>query len=64
MGNPIRVLLTPGQRNDVTQARALVGGFETGAVPGDKEYDSNDLVAQIAAAGAAVVIPSKANRET
>lgn len=29
---------------------------------GDKGYDSNDLVAQIAAAGAAVVIPSKANR--
>lgn len=62
LGNPIRVLLTPGQRNDITQAEALIEGLETGAVLGDKGYDANDLVAQIAAAGATVVIPSKSNR--
>ena len=62
LGNPVRVLLTPGQRNDVTQAGALIDGFETGAVLGDKGYDSGDLVRQIAEAGAEVVVPSKTNR--
>lgn len=62
LGNPIRVLLTPGQRHDITQAEALLGGFEAGAVLGDKGYDANDLVRQIAEAGAEVVIPSKRNR--
>ncbi len=62
LGNPIRILLTPGQRHDVTQAEALIEGFETDAVLGDKGYDSGDLVVQIAEAGATVVIPSKSNR--
>jgi len=56
------VVLTPGQRNDVTQAGALIDGYEAGAVLGDKGYDSDDLAEQIAEAGAAVVIPSRANR--
>lgn len=62
LGNPIRVLLTPGQRGDITQAPALIDGYETGAVLGDKGYDADGLVAQIAEAGAVVVIPSKRNR--
>lgn len=62
LGNPVRVLLTPGQRHDITQAEALIDGFETEAVLGDKGYDANDLVAQIAEAGAAVVIPPRKNR--
>lgn len=56
------MLLTPGHRHDVTQAEALLDGYEVGAVLGDKGYDANALVAQIANAGAVVVIPSKANR--
>lgn len=55
-------MLTPGQRHDLTQAEALIEGFGAGAVLGDKGYDSDDLVERIAKAGAAVVIPSKANR--
>lgn len=62
LGNPIRVLLTPGQRNDITQAPALIEGFATEAVLGDRGYDANALMAQIAEAGAAVVIPPKSNR--
>ncbi len=56
------MLLTPGQRNDITQAAALIEGFETEAVLGDRGYDANDLMAQIAEAGALVVIPPKSNR--
>ncbi len=56
------MLITPGQRNDITQAEVLIDGFETEAVLADKGYDSNDLVEQIAEAGAAVVIPPKKNR--
>ncbi len=55
-------MLTPGQRHDITQAEALIDGYEVGAVLGDKGYDANDLVAQITEAGAAVVIPPKKNR--
>lgn len=56
------MILTPGHRNDITQAGALIDGFETDAVLGDKGYDSNDLVEQIVEAGAAVVIPPRKNR--
>ncbi len=56
------MLLTPGQRGDITQAPGLITGFDAGAVLGDKGYDANALIEQIAEAGAVVVIPSKTNR--
>jgi transposase len=62
LGNPVRVLLTPGQQGDITQAAALVDGYAADAVLGDKSYDADALVAQIAEAGAIAVIPSKTNR--
>jgi transposase len=61
-GNPLRVVLTLGQRNDTTQAEALSAGFEAETVLADRGFDSDDLVKQIAKAGAAVVIPSRASR--
>ena len=62
MGNPLRFLLTPGQRNDITQAGGLLGGYEAEAVIADRGYDADWLVEQIEAAGAEPVIPPKANR--
>ena len=62
LGNPLRFLLTPGQRNDITQAGALLEGYEAGAVVADKGYDADWLAAQIAAVGGEVVIPPKAGR--
>lgn len=44
------------------QAPALLDGYAPGAVLADKGYDSDALVAQIAAAGAEAVIPSRRNR--
>ena len=62
LGNPLRLLLTPGQRNDITQADALVAGYDADAVIADRGYDADWLVTQIAEAGAAPVIPPKKNR--
>lgn len=62
LGNPLRVRLTPGQRNDVTQAAALLDGYEPGAVVADKGYDADWLLELITAAEAEAVIPPKANR--
>lgn len=55
-------MLTPGQRNDITQAKALLDGLETAAVVADRGYDADWLVAQIESGGAAAVIPPKSNR--
>ena len=63
LGNPLRWLLTPGQRNDITQAKALLDGIETTAVVADKGYDADWLVTRVEAAGAAAVIPPKSNRK-
>ena len=62
LGNPLRWLLTPGQRNDITQAAALLDGIDAGAVVADRGYDADCLVAQIEVGGAAAVIPPKSNR--
>ena len=62
MGNPLRFVLTPGQRNDITQAKGLLGSYKAEAVVADRGYDADWLVEQIKAAGAEPVIPPKANR--
>ena len=62
LGGPLRFILTPGQRADVTQAEALLIGFKPGAVIGDKGFDSDDFIAYIEALEAKAVIPPKKNR--
>lgn len=62
LGNPIRFLLTPGQRSDVKQATPLLEGIEAGAVVADKGYDANWLVELVTATGAEAVIPPRRNR--
>lgn len=62
LGNPIRFLLTPGQRHDLSQAASLLKGVKTEAVLADRNHDANWLIAQIARLGADVVIPPKRNR--
>jgi transposase len=41
MGNPVRVLLTPGQASEYRQAEALIEGFTLEAVLADNGYDSD-----------------------
>lgn len=62
LGLPARLLLTAGQRTDVTQAEALVAGFRPKAVIGDRGYDSRAVVGVIEALGAEAVIPTQSDR--
>lgn len=68
LGNPLKLLLTPGQAGDSPQAEPLLvplvdqhAGVE--AILADKAYDTNALLARIASWGAQAVIPSKKNRK-
>lgn len=63
-GRPLRLILTPGQRGDVTQAPALLEGLEAKRVLADKAYDSNALRAIVAGMGAEAVIPCNPTRRT
>ena len=58
-GRPVRFILTGSQRNDITQAPALLAGFKPKCVLADKGYDSRQLVAQIHSLGAQLVIPPR-----
>jgi len=61
-GNPLRFILTPGQRHDITQAEALTSGFQPGAVTADKGYDSDSYRQYLQDRGIAAVIPPRSNR--
>jgi transposase len=63
-GRPLRLILTPGQRGDVTQAPALLEGLSARRVLADKAYDSNALRQIVAEMGAETVIPCNPTRKT
>jgi transposase len=58
LGLPVRFLLTAGQRNDITQAQALVAGLPAEQVIADTAYDADHFRRDIAATGAQAVILS------
>ena len=62
-GRPLRVILTPGQRGDVTQAPALLVGLTPKRLLADKAYDSNALRQIIAGMNAEAVIPCNPTRK-
>lgn len=62
LGNPVRLLLTPGQASEYGQAEVLIEGFTPEAVLADKGYDSDAFVEAIQRRGAEAVIPSRRNR--
>ena len=62
-GRPLRVILTPGQRGDVTQAPALLAGLTPKRVLADKAYDANALRQLIAGLNAEAVIPCNPTRK-
>ncbi len=62
LGNPLRLLLTGGQKGDATQAIALLEGFDFAAVLADRGYDTDKILAFIAQNEAEAVIPAKKNR--
>ena len=63
MGNPIRFILTGGERNDCTQALDLLEGMSGQAILADKGYDADYIVEAAEIMGAIAVIPPKSNRK-
>jgi transposase len=60
LGNPLRFLLTVGQRHDSQPAPELIKGLQAKALIADKAYDSKKLVKLAQAQGMQVIIPSRA----
>lgn len=63
LGLPIRLIASPGQRNDIAFAHALVDGIDAKVALADKGYDADHLCDKITEAGAALVIPPRRNRK-
>ena len=63
LGLPVKVLLTPGQAADVSQAEELLEGLPAEVVIADKAYDSEALVDSIEARVREAVIPSLSDRK-
>lgn len=63
LGNPLKVIITPGQRNDVTQAEILIGDTKNAFVMADKAYDCDRIRTKIQQQKCIAVIPSKSNRK-
>ena len=63
LGNSLRFKLTAGQRHDITQAEALVTGYDTDYVIADKSYDADAFRQLLSDQGTIPVIPPRANRK-
>ena len=63
LGNPLRVVLGPGQQADCRRVAELLDAAEGASnVLADKAYDTDAVLARVATMGAQAVIPSKKNR--
>lgn len=62
LGNPLEVILTPGETSDCPLAPRLIEGRNAQHVLADKGYDSDDNLALIRTLGATPCIPPKSNR--
>lgn len=58
----MRLIGSPGQRNDIAFAHQLVDGFAADVTIADKGYDADHLCDRIEETGGKVVIPPKRNR--
>jgi transposase len=63
LGNALRFILTGGERNDITQAQALVNDLVADYVIADKGYDAAPFVMKLKERNLEVVIPSRRNRK-
>src|ERR1700704_1479610 len=63
LGNPVKLMLTPGQDHDLTCAEPLLEDAAPRSLPGDKAYDADPLLDTLARREITAVIPPKANRK-
>jgi transposase len=61
LGNPLRLRLTAGQRNDILLANEMIAGLDFDYVTADRGYCSHDFRSHILDNGAQPVIPPKKN---
>jgi transposase len=57
LGNPLRLMLTAGQRHDILQAADLIAGFAFDHVIADRGYAAQDFVNWVIESDAEPVIP-------
>ncbi len=63
LGLPVKLVLTPGQAADVTQAETLIRDVPFEVVIADRGYDSQAVVEAVETGGGEAVIPSPKNRK-
>jgi transposase len=61
LGNLLKVIITPGQRHEVTQAKLLLEDTRNANVIADRGYDSIEIRNQIKKQNCVDTIPSKSN---
>ena len=64
LGNPLRLLLSPGQSSEMLQAQALIEGIRSDYVIADKGYDADGFIQSIKRSGSIPVIPPGSHRKT
>ena len=62
LGQPVALILTPGQASDIGQAEGLLAGHAPGVVIADRGYDKKALVEEVERRAGAAVIPTQKNR--
>ena len=63
LGNPVELMLTPGQAHDLACAEPLIDNAEPRALIADKAYDADPFVDTLDQRRITPVIPPKANRK-
>jgi len=63
LGNVLKVIITPGQKSDITEAKNLIEDIRDASVLGDKGYDSDDFRVTIQSQNCSPVIPPRSNRK-
>jgi len=63
LGNPVDLILTPGQAHDLACAEPLIDSADPNALIGDKAYDADPFIDGLIQRGITPVIPPKTNRK-
>jgi transposase len=63
LGNPLKFILTPGQKHDITQAKALVHNLTSTTLIADAGYDATHFVQLLEEQQCDSEIPSRKNRK-
>lgn len=61
LGNPQKIMLTAGQRADVSQGEALTSNFDFAVLIADRAYNSQEIEKMVLAKKASFCCPSKNN---